>query len=338
MKRRDFISGLGGAALCSSAARGQQNSSIKQQSTTKKRIAQVAPAIKVEDLKGDATTRVYFDELKRDGYVEGENLTVDRYSGEGRLERYESLVREVVDSKPDLIYTAGTPLTLRFKAATNTIPIVTMTGDPIRFGIVSNIARPGGNITGVSVDAGVEIWAKRLEMLAEAVPKLVNVVYISTRGNPNGAGGKATQEAAKKLGISLLYGGLDSPVTEAEYRRVFDSIQRDQADGIIFSAEFEHYPHILAIVRLEQQIRLPTIHEVSEFVEAGSLMSYGLDWRPAVRTMAIKSAEILKGANPGDMPYVQEVRFELVINLKTAKSLGLELPPSLLARADRLIE
>ena len=338
MKRRDFILGLGGAALCSNAARGQQNPPITQQSTTKKRIAQVAPATKVEDLKGDAPTRIYFDELRRHGYVEGENLIVERYSGEGRRERYESLAREVVDSKPDLIFTAGTPLTLRFKAATNSIPIVTMTGDPIRFGIVSNIARPGGNITGVSVDAGVEIWAKRVEMLAEAVPKLVNVVYISTRGNPNGAGGKATQEAAKKLGISLLYGGLDSPVTEAEYRRVFDSIQRDQVDGIIFSAEFEHYPHTLAIVRLEQQIRLPTIHEVSEFVEAGSLMSYGLDWRPAVRTMAIKSAEILKGANPGDMPYVQEVRFELVINLKTAKSLGLELPQSLLARADRLIE
>jgi putative tryptophan/tyrosine transport system substrate-binding protein len=338
MKRRDFILGIGGAALCSSAARGQQNSPIQQRSTTKKRMAQVAPAAKVEDFKGDAYSRVYFDELKRHGYVEGENLTVERYSGEGRLERYESLAREVVDSKPDLIYTAGTPLTLRFKAATNTIPIVTLTGDPLRFGIVSNIARPGGNITGVSVDAGVEIWGKRVEILAEAVPKLVNVVYISTRGNPNGAGGKATQEAAKKLGISLLYGGVDSPVTEAEYRRVFDSIQRDQVDGIIFSAEFEHYPHTLAIVRLEQQIRLPTIHEVSEFVEAGSLMSYGLDWRPAVRIVAIKSAEILKGANPGDMPYVQEVRFELVINLKTAKSLGLELPPSLLARADRFIE
>jgi putative ABC transport system substrate-binding protein len=239
-----------------------------------------------------------------------------------------------VGSKPDLIYTAGTPLTLRFKAATNTIPIVTVTGDPIRFGIVSNIARPGGT----SVDAGVEIWGKRVEMLAEAVPKLVNVVYISTRGNPNGPGGKATQEAAKKLGISLVYGGLDSPIAEAEYRRVFGSIQRDQVDGIIFSAEFEHYPHTLAIVRLEQQIRLPTIHEISGFVEAGSLMSYGLDWKPAVRTLANKSAEILKGASPGDMPYVQEVRFELVINLKTAKSLGLELPPSLLARADRLIE
>lgn len=174
-------------------------------------------------------------------------------------------------------------------------------------------------------------------MLAEAVPKLVNVVYISTRPNLNGPGARATQEAAKKLGISLVYATLGSPTTEAEYRRVF-AIQRDQVDGIIFSAEFEHFPHRLLLVQLVRQIRLPAIHEVSDYVEAGGLMSYGLDVKPAVRTMAMQVAEILKGANPGDMPYVQEVRFELVINLKTAKSLGLELPPSLLARADRLIE
>ena len=338
MERRDFILGLGGAALYSNAARGQQNSPIAQHSTTKKRIAQVVPSTKVEDMQADPNTRLLIDELKRLGYVEGENLIVERYSGEGRLERYESLAHEVVDTKPDLILTAGTPLTLRFKAATSTIPIVTITGDPIRFGIVSSIARPGGNITGVSVDAGVEIWSKRLEMLAEAVPKLVNVVFISTQGGWNGAGGRATREAAQKLGISLVNAPLGSPVTEAEYRRVFDSIQRDQVDGIIFSAEFEHYPHRFLMVQLVQQIRLPAIHEASDYVEAGGLMSYGLDVKPAVRTMAMKAAEILKGANPGDMPYVQEVRFELVINLKTAKALGLELPVALLARADRLIE
>jgi len=308
MRRRDFILGLGGAALCSNAARGQQNSPIAQHSTTKKRIAQVVPSTKVDEIKADPATKPFFDELKRLGYVEGENLIVERYSGEGRLERYDSLAHEVVDTKPDLIWAAGTPLTLRLKAATNTIPIVTITGDPIRFGIVSNIARPGGNITGVSVDAGVEIWGKRLEMLAEAVPKLVNVVYISTRPNLNGPGARATQEAAKKLGISLVYATLGSPTTEAEYRRVF-AIQRDQVDGIIFSAEFEHFPHRLLLVQLVRQIRLPAIHEVSDYVEAGGLMSYGLDVKPAVRTMAMQAAEILKGANPGDMPYVQEVRF-----------------------------
>jgi putative ABC transport system substrate-binding protein len=239
MKRRDFILGLGGAALFSNAARGQRNSPIAKHSTTKKRIAQVSPSSKVEEMQADPNNRVFFDELKRLGYVEGENLIVERYSGLGRLERYESLAHEVVDTKPDLICSVGALLTLRFKAATSTIPIVAITGDPIRFGIISSIARPGGNITGVSTDAGVEIWGKRLAILAEAVPKLVNVVYISTQRNWNSAGGRATQEAAQKLGISLVNAPLGSTVTEAEYRRIFDSIQRDQVDGIIFSAEFE---------------------------------------------------------------------------------------------------
>ena len=242
MKRRDFILGLGGAVLCSNAARGQQTPPTAQHSTTKKRIAQVVTAMKVADMQSDPYIRVIFDELKRLGYVEGDNLIVERYSGEGRIERYESLAHEVVDTKPDLILSTGAALTLKFKAATDTIPIVAVTGDPIRLGIVSSLARPGGNITGVSVDAGGPgIWSKRLELFAEAVPKLVNVVYISTRANWNSVLGKATQEAAQKLGISLVNAFLGSPVTEAEYRRVFDSIQRDQVDGIMFSAEFEHY-------------------------------------------------------------------------------------------------
>jgi putative tryptophan/tyrosine transport system substrate-binding protein len=338
MKRRDFILGLVGATLYSNAARGQQNSPIAQHSTTKKRMALVDPATKLEDMQANPSYRVFFDELKRLGYVEGENLVVERYSGEGRPERYESLAHEVVDRKPDLICTLGVLLTRGFKAATSTIPILTVTGDPIRFGIVSSIARPGGNITGVSSDAGIEIWGKRLEILAEAVPGLVNVVYISTRGNLNGAGDRATLEAAQKLGISLVNAPLGTPVTEAGYRRVFDSIQRDQVGGILFSAEFEHQRYRDLMVQLVQQIRLPAIYDSSDKVDAGGLMSYSIDAKAATRTMAGQAAEILNGANPGDMPFVQAVRFELVINLKTAKALGLELPATLLARADRVIE
>src|SRR6266404_2616894 len=266
MKRRDFILGLGGAALCSNAARGQQNSPIAQHSTTKKRIAQVVPSTKVEDMQADPNTRPFFDELKRLGYVEGENLIVERYSGEGRLERYESLAHEIVDTKPDLIWTAGTPLTLRFKAATSTIPIVTITGDPIRFGIVSSIARPGGNITGVSVDAGLEIWGKRLELLGQAVPKLANAVFVSTQGGWDGAGGRGLRETAQKSGVSLIPATLGSTINEAEYKRVFNSIQRDQADGIMISEESENYTHRLLLVQLVQQISLPTIEFHQTFV------------------------------------------------------------------------
>jgi putative ABC transport system substrate-binding protein len=336
MKRRDFILGLGGAALWSNAARGQQTSPMAQPSKAKRRIAYVDPALNVEAMQ--AASRPFFDELKRLGYLEGENLVVERYSGGGQGERYRSLAQEVVDTKPDLILSIGTPLTSRFKAVTNAIPIIAVTGDPIRFGIVSNIARPGGNVTGVSMDAGVELWGKRLEILSEAVPRLARVVYLSTQGNLESAGGKATQEVAQKLGISLMPAPVKSPYNEAEYRRAVDSIHRDQVDGLMFSAEFEHQPHRFLLIQLLQQIRLPAMHFFPGDVEAGALMSYALDPKPAWRSMAKQAAEILNGANPGDIPYVQVVRFELEINLKTAKALGLELPATLLARADRVIE
>jgi putative tryptophan/tyrosine transport system substrate-binding protein len=330
MHRRDFITLLGGsAAAWPLAARAQQ------QPATMKRIA-VVTANKVPD--GDPNSVLFSEEWKRSGYVEGTNLIIDRYSGEGRIDRYGDLAREVVSTHPDVILSYGTPLTRRLKEATSTIPIVAMTGDPIRFGIVSNIARPGGNITGVSVDAGVEIWGKRLELLAEAVPKLVNVVFISTQGGWENVGGRATQEAARKLGISLVNAPLGKIINEAEYRRIFDSIQRDQVDAITFSDETEHYPYRFLIVQLVQQIRIPAIYILREQVEAGGLMSYSYDLKAGLRRMAMQVVEILHGADPSDMPYFQEARFELVINLKTAKALGLEIPAGLVAGASAVIE
>ena len=328
MKRRAFIGLVGGAAAWQVVAQAQQPAKMKR----------IAIVIANKVAVGDPLGLAFSEELKRLGYVEGKNLVVDRYSAEGQADRYADLAREVVSTNPDLISTIGTPLTLRFKAATSTIPVVTLTGDPIRFGIVSSIARPGGNITGVSVDAGLEIWAKRLEQLAEAVPKLVNVAFVSTPGGWNGPGGRGLREAASKVGISMLPATLGATVNEAEYRRIFDSIQRDQADGIMISDETEHYIHRFLLVQLAQQIRLPATYIYRDQVEAGGLMSYSTDLKPAFRRNAMQVVEILNGANPGDMPYFQGARFELVINLKTAKALGLELPATLLARADEVIE
>jgi len=336
MKRRDFIFGLSGATLYSNVARGQKISPIAQLSATKKRIAHVEPALSLERMK--VVSEPYLDELKRLGYAEGENLVVERFSGNGRIEQYQSIAQDAVATKPDLILSIGALLTNRIKALTNTIPIVAATGDPIRFGIISNIARPGGNVTGVSVDAGVELWGKRLELLAEAVPKVARVAYISTRGNLSSAGGKATQDVAQKLGITLIPAQLNSPVNEAEYRRVFDTIKRDEIDAAIFSAEFEHIPHMLLFIELLRQARLPAMHIFLAAVEAGGLMSYAIDGDAVFRTMAMQTAEIFNGTNPGDLPYVQGVRFELAINLKTARELGFEFPTTLLARADKVIE
>jgi putative ABC transport system substrate-binding protein len=244
MHRRDFITLLGGgAAAWPLAARAQQPAKMK-------RIAFAAPAVKVADIGSDPNFLTFFEELRRLGYVEGTNLIIDRYSAEGKIDRYADLAREVVSTHPDLIYTTGSPLTLQLKAATSTIPIVALTGDPIRQGIVSSIARPGGNITGVSVDAGLEIWAKRLELLTQAVPKLVNVVFVGRQVTWENPGGRGMREGAQRLGISLVLAPLGSTINEAEYRRIFSSLQQDQVDGIIISEDGENYAHRFLLVEL----------------------------------------------------------------------------------------
>ena len=333
MRRREFLLTVAMLALAARHA-------VAQRSTAKKRIAVASGVMKVADMTigGDPFYDILFNELKRLGYREGENLIVDRYSAGGSNEKYAALVNEVVSSAPDVIVSASSALTLLFKADTNTIPIVAYTGDPIRFGLITSLAHPGGNITGVSVDAGVEIWGKRLALLAEAVPKLTNVVVIASQGAWDLAGGNAVREAAQKLGVSLLSAIVASPYKEADYRRAFDSIRRDHVDGVMFSDEFPHWANRDLLVQLVKELRIPAmfVHRVQ--VEAGGLMSYSYDGEPAIRTNARQIVEILRGAKPADMPYVQEVRFQLVINLKTAKTLGLEIPASLLARADNVIE
>jgi putative ABC transport system substrate-binding protein len=332
MRRREFITLLAGtAAAWTLAARAQQSAKTK-------RLALVHPSTKVADMGTDPFNLIFFEELKRLGYAKGTNLIIDLYSGEGRTDHYDDLVSEVVSSQPDLIVTAGTPLTSRFKKTTSTIPIVTITGDPIRFRLISSIARPGGNITGVSVDAGLEIWGKRLELLAQAVPKLANAVFVSTQGGWDGAGGRGLRETAQKSGISLIPATLGSTINEAEYRRVFNSIQRDQVDGIMISEESENYSYRLLLVQLVQQIGLPAIFSYREQAEAGGLLSYSWDLKGSFRRMAMQAAEILNGGNPAEMPYFQEARYELVINLKTAKALGLEIPAGLVASANAVIE
>jgi putative ABC transport system substrate-binding protein len=358
MRRREFITLLAGtAAAWPLAARAQQSAKTK-------RLALVNPSTKVANMGTDPTNLIFFEELKRLGYANGTNLIIDLFSGKGRTDHYDDLVSEVVSTQPDLIVTFGTPLTSRFKKTTSTIPIVTITGDPIRFRLISSIARPGGNITGVSVDAGLEIWGKRLELLGQAVPKLANAVFVSTQGGWDGAGGRGLRETAQKSGVSLIPATLGSTINEAEYKRVFNSIQRDQADGIMISEESENYTHRLLLVQLVQQIGLPAIYSYREQAEAGGLMSYSWDLKGSFRRMAMQAAEILNGGNPAEMPYFQEAlrqaagyvdrilrgekpgylpfqqptTYRLLINLKTAKAMGLTIPPTLLASADEVIE
>jgi putative ABC transport system substrate-binding protein len=211
MKRREFIGLVGGAVTTwPLAARAQQPARMK-------RIAVVHPAEKVADMtiNGRPGFRAFFEELNRLGYVEGQNLKVERYSGEGRTDRYAQLVRDVVSTHPDLIIPMSGFLAVQFKMATTTIPIVTTSSDPIVAGLVSSLARPGGNITGVSVDAGIQIWSKRLGLLIEATPKHANARYITLQPNWERLDAAAVREAAGQAGISLA-GALPGMMSIAE--------------------------------------------------------------------------------------------------------------------------
>ena len=333
MRRRDFITVLGTAAAWPLAARAQQPARMK-------RIAFVHPSAKVSELNVSSQTyhRDFFEELIRLGYIEGQNLGIERYSGDGQPDRYAELVRNVVNTHPDLILTLGAHLSSDFKMATTTIPIVTIMFDPVAQGLVTSIARPGGNITGVTIAGGFEIIGKRLGLLVEAVPKLSSVGYLASRPYWEDIRGAAAREAAKRAGISLKAALLDTTFNDAEYQRVFTSMEQDRADALMVSEEAEHIANRATIVELAAKGRIPTIYPIREFVEAGGLMAYSIELADIYRRLANLTDKILKGANPGDMPFYQPTKYELSINLKTANALGLEMPAMLNSRADQVIE
>jgi putative ABC transport system substrate-binding protein len=247
------------------------------------------------------------------------------------------LVRDVVNTHPDVILAVAARLSLDFKMATTTIPIVTIVNDPVALGLVTSIARPGGNITGVTIAAELELIGKRIGLLVEAMPKLSTVGYLASRPFWEDPRGAAVREAAKRAGISLSPVML-SAFDEAEYQRVFRSMEQDRADAFMVSDEPENGINRVTIVELAAKGRIPAIYPVRDYVEAGGLMAYSPDLVDISRRLANLIDKILKGANPGDIPFYQPTKFELSINLKTAKALGLEMPAMLLGRADEVIE
>ena len=332
MRRRSFIAGLlGGAAVRTTWA--QQPSKVY-------RIAFVNPATPVAELTeagGLRFVRAFFEELRRRGYVEGKNLEVERYSGGGRAERYPELVRDVVRSNPDVIYCDTSRLALSFKAATTTIPIVTSTADPVALGIVASLSHPDGNITGISVDAGIGIWGKRVELLKEADPKASRVGFLATRAVWEQQGA-VVREAIERDGMSVVGPALDTPLTDAGYRRVLAAMAQEGADALIVHDQPENLTNRRLICDLAEKGGLPAVYPYSEFVNFGGLMAYAVDLPDIYRHAAGQIDLILKGSKPGDIPFYQASKFELVINLKTARALGLTIPPSLLVRADEVIE
>jgi putative tryptophan/tyrosine transport system substrate-binding protein len=332
MRRREFAAGLLLAAV-PSLARAQQR-------PTKPRIAIFHPAIPVSLLTetgGGSAWRAFFAELRRLGYVEGENLMISRYSAEGDHERYADLARDIVATTPDLIVTGTNPVVLAFKAKTTTIPIVAFMLDPIKAGLVSDLSRPGGNLTGITLDAGIEIWGKRLEILKEAVPSTTKAAFLGMREGWEGSFGQFLRDAAGRLGISLI-SNLPQNGTAAEIERIFVEMEQQRADAVLISGEGDLYANRLLIGELTRKHRLPAISPYRDYVDAGGLMAYAVDLAELLRRLADDVHKILNGAKPGDIPVYQPTKFDLLINLKTAKALGLTMPPALLARADEVIE
>jgi putative tryptophan/tyrosine transport system substrate-binding protein len=229
-------------------------------------------------------------------------------------------------------------MALEFKAATDIIPVVAVVADPVAFGIISNLARPGGNITGVSVDGGVEILGKRLELLREIVPTAAKVAYLASRRLWEAPDATALREAAQRLKIALIGPPLDAPIHDAEYRRVLAAMSRDGADALVVGDQVDNTVNRRLIVELAENVRLPAIYPYRDFIDSGGLIAYSVEIRDILRHSADQIDEIIKGAKPGDIPFYQPIKFVLTLNLKTAKALGITVPPTLLIAADEVIE
>ena len=332
MRRREFTAGVLLAAVPWSAR--------AQQRATQRRIAIFHPAIPttlLTETGGGSAWRAFFSELRRLGYVEGENLIIERYSAEGHHERYADLARHIVSSSPDLIVTGTNPVVIAFKAATNTLPIVAFMLDPLKAGLVTNLAKPGGNLTGITLDAGIEIWGKRLEILKEAVPSTAEAAFLGMRDGWEGSFGQFLRDAGGRLGISLI-SMLPQKGTRSEIERVFAEMGQHRPDAVLVSGEGDLYAHRLLIAELTQKYRLPAMCPYRDYVDAGGLMAYTVDLAELLRRMADDVHKILSGTKAGDIPIYQATKFQLLINLKTAKALNLFLSPALLARADEMIE
>jgi putative ABC transport system substrate-binding protein len=281
-------------------------------------------------------TAVIRQRLRELGYIEGKNIDFEYRSAEGKIDRLPDLAAELVRLKVDVIVTEGTPTATAAKNATKTIPIIISGGtDPVATGLVQSLARPGGNITGVTV-MNEELAGKRLELLKETSPKVSRLGVLWNSANPGTAVVfKQTQSAAQALSLSL------QPLevkTVNDLQVAFDAATRSGVNGLVLLASVPINDHLKLVADLAVKNRLPSIYGRSQFVEAGGLMSYGPNVLDMARRAVTYVDKVLKGANPGDLPVERPTKFELLINLKTAKALNLTIPALVLMRADKVIK
>ena len=333
MKRRAFIGLVGGAAAWPLVAWAQQPRKQHRLAFVHSGI----PADKLTKTAGPFWVRRFYETLERLGHSEGGNLVVERYSAEGRSDRFAALTAEVVSRKPDVIVSNLNALVKTFLAATATIPIVVITSDPIAGGLIASLARPGSNLTGVSVEAGPEIIAKRLQIMKEAMPSVAKVAYLLSNSRSDGVDGESYHEAARRLGVVLTESFL-SRVDEAQLRRSFAEMAEQRTDAILLDGSGSFLAFRALLVELAAKSRIPVVYPYRDYVEQGGLMAFAPDLGELAERMASDVHQIFEGANAADIPFYLPNKFQLIINLKTAKTIGIEMPPMLLARADEVIE
>jgi putative ABC transport system substrate-binding protein len=248
------------------------------------------------------------------------------------------MIREAVALQPDVIFAVGIRFMRILKETASTIPVVGIATDPVGHGLVQSLARPGGNMTGVSLDAGTEIIGKRLELLREIAPRVTRVGYLAPKAGWEGLHGGAMHRLASQAGVTIIGPPLESPLQQTEYRRVFAAMAAGRADAVFVSDYAENFGNRRLIAELAAAHRLPAIHSLTGFVEVGGLMEYAPDLRDVFSEAAALISRIFKGESPAEMPFVQPTKFALRVNANTARALGLSIPPTLLARADEVIE
>jgi putative ABC transport system substrate-binding protein len=324
-RRRTFITLLGGAATWPLAARAQQ-------------AAMPVIGLLGTTSLGNNETRLrdFRQGLKEIGYVEGENVALEYRWAEDQIDRLPALATDLVQRRATVIFAISPTAALAAKAAIATVPIVFIINeDPVRLGLVASLARPGGNLTGINI-LTAEVTAKRLDLLRELMPSATRVgVLVNPVNATNTETTLRETAAAARTGLQVK---VLNASTSREIEAAFASFMHERPDALFVGAEPYFYSRRVQLVVLAASHRLPAIYSQRDFVEGGGLMSYGTNIADAFRQIGVYAGRILKGTKPADLPVVQASKFELVINLPTARALGLEVPPMLLARADEVIE
>ena len=332
MNRRAFVTGLGALLTAPRAGEAQEAGRIYKIAM----IFTMSPVAEITETTSPGF-RAFTGELRRLGYVEGSNLVVERRSALGRPERFPEIAADVVRLNPHVIVVGSTRVAQAVLAATKTIPIVGEVYAPVENGLAFSLARPGGNFTGVSGDPGPQIHAKWLSLLHESAPQTSRLAFLGLSSSWNARVGQVLRETAQRLKITVVFSPLDGPFGEAQYESAFRFMAQNRAEAVLLQNLPEHWQNRQVIVDLAVRYRLPTMSASAGLTEAGLLMSYGAGMDSFGR-LASYVDRILKGARPGDLPIEEPTDYKLIINLRSAKALGLTIPRSLLLRADQVIE